>query len=118
MSLAGKTLFITGASRGIGAAMARGLARPGTRLITLARREDPELAAYARSQGAQLEQLSVDLSDLAAAEAAARRICGSTTNGPREARCSIAWADTLRWFVLVDRTPLRSKPPRGAQACR
>ncbi|CCH09397.1 SDR family oxidoreductase [Achromobacter xylosoxidans] len=74
--------ILTGASRGIGAAMARGLAKPGTRLITLARREDPELAAYARSQDAQLEQLSVDLSDLAAAEAAARRICDAL---PRDA---------------------------------
>lgn len=75
--------ILTGASRGIGAAMARGLAKPGTRLITLARREDPELAAYARSQDVQLEQLSVDLSDLAAAEAAARRICDTL---PRDAR--------------------------------
>ncbi|MDC6161552.1 SDR family oxidoreductase [Achromobacter xylosoxidans] len=74
--------ILTGASRGIGAAMARGLAKPGTRLITLARREDPELAAYARSQDAQLEQLSVDLSDLGAAEAAARRICDAL---PRDA---------------------------------
>ena len=39
--------ILTGASRGI-AAMARQLAKPGTRLITLARREDPELAARAR----------------------------------------------------------------------
>ncbi|MFY1838692.1 SDR family oxidoreductase [Achromobacter xylosoxidans] len=75
--------ILTGASRGIGAAMARGLAKPGTRLITLARREDPELAAYARSQDVQLEQVSVDLSDLAAAEAAARRICDTL---PRDAR--------------------------------
>ncbi|WP_368930138.1 SDR family oxidoreductase [Achromobacter xylosoxidans] len=75
--------ILTGASRGIGAAMARGLAKPGTRLITLARREDPELAAYARSRDAQLEQVSVDLSDLAAAEAAARRICDAL---PRDAR--------------------------------
>ncbi|MCV6798307.1 SDR family oxidoreductase [Achromobacter ruhlandii] len=75
--------ILTGASRGIGAAMARGLAKPGTRLITLARREDPELATYARSQDVQLEQLSVDLSDLAAAEAAARRICDTL---PRDAR--------------------------------
>ncbi len=59
--------ILTGASRGIGAAMARGLVKPGTRLITLARREDPELAAHARSQDVQLEQLSVDLSDLKAA---------------------------------------------------
>ena len=75
--------ILTGASRGIGAAMARGLLKPGTRLITLARREDPELAAYARSQDVQLEQLSVDLSDLAAADAAAQRICGAL---PRDAR--------------------------------
>ncbi|MGS1010789.1 SDR family oxidoreductase [Achromobacter anxifer] len=74
--------ILTGASRGIGAAMARGLAKPGTRLITLARREDPELAAYARSQDAQLEQLSVDLSDLNAVEATAQRICASL---PRDA---------------------------------
>ncbi|MGE8688896.1 MAG: SDR family oxidoreductase [Achromobacter sp.] len=75
--------ILTGASRGIGAAMARGLAKPGTRLITLARREDSELAAYARAQDAQLEQLSVDLSDLKAAEAAAERICASL---PRDAK--------------------------------
>ncbi|WP_025136017.1 SDR family oxidoreductase [Achromobacter sp. DH1f] len=75
--------ILTGASRGIGAAMARGLVKPGTRLFTLARREDPELAAYARSQDVQLEQLSVDLSDLAAADAAAQRICGAL---PRDAR--------------------------------
>ena len=75
--------ILTGASRGIGAAMARGLAKPGTRLITLARREDPELAAYARSQDVQLEQLSVDLSDLKAAEATAERICAAL---PRDAR--------------------------------
>ncbi|WKK19943.1 SDR family oxidoreductase [Achromobacter insolitus] len=74
--------ILTGASRGIGAAMARGLAKPGTRLITLARREDPELAAYARSQDVQLEQLSVDLSDLNAVETVAQRICASL---PRDA---------------------------------
>ena len=75
--------ILTGASRGIGAAMARGLVKPGTRLITLARREDPELAAHARSQDVQLEQLSVDLSDLKAAESAAERICAAL---PRDAK--------------------------------
>ncbi|MBV7485667.1 SDR family oxidoreductase [Bordetella sp. BOR01] len=66
--------ILTGASRGIGAALARGLARPGTRLITLARRADPELAAHAQAQGADLEQIQVDLSDLQAAAQAAERI--------------------------------------------
>ena len=75
--------ILTGASRGIGAAMARQLAKPGTRLITLARREDPELAAHARAQDAQLEQLAVDLSDLRAAEQAAERICAAL---PRDAK--------------------------------
>ena len=75
--------ILTGASRGIGAAMARGLAKPGTRLITLARRVDPELAAHARSQDVQLEQVSVDLSDLKAAEATAERICAAL---PRDAK--------------------------------
>ena len=75
--------ILTGASRGIGAAMARSLAKPGTRLITLARREDPELAAYARSQDVQLEQLSVDLSDVQAAESTAERICAAL---PRDAK--------------------------------
>src|SRR5690606_4020802 len=74
--------ILTGASRGIGAALARGLARPGTRLITLARRADPELAAHARAQGAELEQVQVDLADLGAAAQAAERIAASL---PRDA---------------------------------
>ena len=67
--------ILTGASRGIGAAMARQLAKPGTRLITLARRGSR--AGRARAQDAQLEQLAVDLSDLRAAEQAAERICAA-----------------------------------------
>ncbi|WP_154398497.1 SDR family NAD(P)-dependent oxidoreductase, partial [Bordetella pertussis] len=55
--------ILTGASRGLGAALARGLLAPGTRLITLARRADPDLEAAARTRGASLEQVQVDLSD-------------------------------------------------------
>lgn len=75
--------ILTGASRGIGAALARGLARPGTRLITLARRADPDLATHAQAQGAELEQIQVDLSDLQAAAAAATRIASAL---PHDAR--------------------------------
>lgn len=75
--------ILTGASRGIGAALARGLARPGVRLVTLARRDDADLAAHASAQGAELEQVKVDLSDLAAADAAGARIAASL---PRDAR--------------------------------
>jgi len=75
--------ILTGASRGIGAALARGLARPGVRLITLARRDDAELAEHARAQGAELEQIKVDLSDLAAVQAIGARIADAL---PRDAR--------------------------------
>ncbi|MCD0504965.1 SDR family oxidoreductase [Bordetella petrii] len=75
--------ILTGSSRGIGAALARGLAKPGTRLITLARRADPALAQHAQAQGAELEQIQVDLSDLHAAAQAAERIAAAL---PRDAR--------------------------------
>ncbi|OZI61223.1 SDR family oxidoreductase [Bordetella genomosp. 11] len=76
-------VVLTGASRGIGAALARQLAKSGTRLITLARRQDAELAAYASAQGAELEQIAVDLSDTAAATAVAARVAEGL---PRDAR--------------------------------
>lgn len=74
---------LTGASRGLGAALARGLLRPGVKLITLARRDDADLAAQAKAAGAELEQIKVDLSDLAAADAAGRRIAGLLEPGAR-----------------------------------
>jgi sepiapterin reductase len=76
-------VVLTGASRGIGAALARQLAKPGTRLITLARRQDSDLAAHAAAQGTELEQIAVDLSDTAAATAVAARLA---TNLPRDAK--------------------------------
>ncbi|SAI42056.1 short chain dehydrogenase [Bordetella ansorpii] len=66
--------ILTGASRGLGAALARGLARPGVRLVTLARRDDAELAEFARAQGAELQQVKVDLSDLSATQRTADQI--------------------------------------------
>jgi benzil reductase ((S)-benzoin forming) len=66
--------ILTGASRGIGAALARGLLRSGTHLITLSRRSDPELTALATRTGALLEQIEGDLSNLDATTLAARRM--------------------------------------------
>lgn len=66
--------ILTGASRGIGAGLARGLCRPGTRLVTLSRRADPELATWADQHGVELEQIHVDLSDLSATEGMADRL--------------------------------------------
>jgi 3-oxoacyl-[acyl-carrier protein] reductase len=54
LKLAGKTCLVTGASAGIGVAIARSLAREGVRLAILARRRDPmealadEIAAETR----------------------------------------------------------------------
>lgn len=66
--------ILTGASRGIGAGLARGLCRAGTRLVTLSRRVNPELGELASLNGAELEQIQVDLSDLHAVEQTAERL--------------------------------------------
>jgi NAD(P)-dependent dehydrogenase (short-subunit alcohol dehydrogenase family) len=62
--------ILTGASRGLGRAMAEQRLRAGHRLLALARRPDPTLADIARAAGATLEQWSVDLAR--PAEVAAR----------------------------------------------
>lgn len=62
--------ILTGASRGLGRAMAAQRLRAGHRLLTLSRRPDPTLADVARDAGAALEQWAVDLAR--PAEAAAR----------------------------------------------
>ena len=62
--------ILTGASRGMGLAMARQLLRPGHLLLCLSRQPNPELEHEARVAGVHLEQWSQDLED--AAEAAGR----------------------------------------------
>ena len=60
---------ITGASRGLGRAMAEQLLQPGRRLLCISRRSDDQLARLAREAGAELDQWEVDLSEpVAAAE--------------------------------------------------
>jgi sepiapterin reductase len=74
--------ILTGASRGLGAALARGLLAPGTHLVTLARRTDDELAALASAQGVELEQIPIDLADTQATAQVAERIFAAL---PRDA---------------------------------
>lgn len=63
-------LFIlTGASRGMGLAMAQQLLQPGHTVLCLSRHTNDALAAQAHAQGATLVQWSQDLSDGAAASA-------------------------------------------------
>jgi NAD(P)-dependent dehydrogenase (short-subunit alcohol dehydrogenase family) len=57
-------LFIlTGASRGLGLAMAEQLLAPEVRLLTLARQPGTELAARAQAAGCALTQLACDLAE-------------------------------------------------------
>lgn len=66
--------ILTGASRGLGAALARGLLSPGTHLVTLARHTDDDLAALASAHDVKLEQVAVDLADAQAAARVAERV--------------------------------------------
>jgi len=55
-------LFIlTGASRGLGRAMAEQLLAPGRLLLTISRRPDPSLEEAAKDKGTRLEQWPLDL---------------------------------------------------------
>lgn len=82
MSLAGKTLFISGASRGIGLAIALRAARDGANIALLAKTDapDPRLpgtihtaAEQIRAAGGQALPLAVDIRDEEAVQKAAAR---------------------------------------------
>jgi NAD(P)-dependent dehydrogenase (short-subunit alcohol dehydrogenase family) len=69
MRLAGQAALVTGASRGLGAALAGELARAGARVVVTARDEDAleEVAARARRGGGEVHALAADLADPEAA---------------------------------------------------
>ena len=71
MELAGKTVLITGASHGLGAATARTMAARGARVVLLARTEAKleALAAEISATGGSADFHAVDLSDLRGVEA-------------------------------------------------
>jgi benzil reductase ((S)-benzoin forming) len=66
MSLSHLT-FITGASRGLGAALAAQRLREGHDVIGISRQASPELAALASARGLKLTQWTLDLADPIAA---------------------------------------------------
>ena len=71
-------LFIlTGASRGMGLAMARQLLAPGRILLCISRQTNDELAQLATARGAHLEQWSQDLADSQEAAERLERWLGS-----------------------------------------
>lgn len=76
MKFKGKRAWVTGASSGIGQAVARSLAAEGAEVVLSARREDrlQALADELRSQGAQVRIEPVDVSDRAAMSTLGERL--------------------------------------------
>ncbi len=67
---------LTGASRGMGLAMARALLRPEHRLLCISRWENPQLDALAQQSGCALEQWPLDLAHSREAAAMLRQWLG------------------------------------------
>lgn len=78
MSFSGKTVFITGASSGIGAQVARELVTRGARVGLLARREDRlrELAEELRGRGGEVGWAVADVNDAAGLSRACDELVG------------------------------------------
>lgn len=73
--------IVTGASRGLGHALALSLLKPGTQLITIARSHNAALAAQAAESGGLLQQVQADLADPAAATASAKEVMANLPQG-------------------------------------
>ncbi|MBW8716010.1 MAG: SDR family NAD(P)-dependent oxidoreductase [Variovorax paradoxus] len=69
MTASSHLTLITGASRGLGRAMAEQLLQAGHTVLGISRRQDPQLAQLAQKAGAELIQWEQDLSDPVAASA-------------------------------------------------
>nr|WP_254657282.1 SDR family NAD(P)-dependent oxidoreductase [Sphingobium fuliginis] len=88
-SLAGRTAMVTGASRGLGRAIALGLADAGASLILAARdgAKLEETAEEIRAAGGRAQTIAFDLADLDAVQATTDRLNA-------EARPSTYWSIT------------------------
>jgi len=112
LELVGQSVLVTGAGRGIGAAIARELAREGSdvALVDLGAFDEAErLAAELRALGRQAVALRADVSDFAAAEravAAAVRELGrldSLVCNAGIARDRVSWKMTeAEWDQVID----------------
>ncbi|MDM7456571.1 MAG: SDR family NAD(P)-dependent oxidoreductase [Tepidimonas sp.] len=106
--------ILTGASRGLGRAMAEQLLGPNRLLLTIERRPDPSLATLAARSGTHLEQWSQDLAETA--EAAERLARWLETRSP----ATLASATLINnAAVLPPIGPLQSSPATAlSQALR
>jgi benzil reductase ((S)-benzoin forming) len=75
-------VILTGASRGLGAALAARLLAPDTLLICISRKPNDAIADAARAKGASLDWYLQDLADAAATDRLAASICSTM---PRDA---------------------------------
>jgi 2-dehydro-3-deoxy-D-gluconate 5-dehydrogenase len=109
-SLEGKTALVTGARRGIGAAIAAGLAAAGADLILMARDAALEdtLEAIKKNGGGQAQVVTADFADPAAVEVAAteaaagRRIDILVNNAGTIRRAPAATTAAADWQHVID----------------
>ena len=102
--------ILTGASRGMGLAMAQQLLADGHALLTLARHPSAALVAQAQAAGASLTQWPVDLADAAATSARLRQWLADQDGNAIEQVTLINNAGAIPAIV-----PLRDAPDEGTQ---
>jgi NADP-dependent 3-hydroxy acid dehydrogenase YdfG len=106
-----KVVIVTGASSGIGAAVAEGLVKAGARVMLAARREDrlAALAAQLRADGGVVDYLATDVADLQAMRrladatvAAFGRIDVLVNNAGVMTLSTLADGDVDAWDRMID----------------
>ncbi|HET9223821.1 MAG TPA: SDR family NAD(P)-dependent oxidoreductase [Roseiflexaceae bacterium] len=107
MKVNGHTILITGASYGIGAALARRIALAGGQVVLLARTRDAleHVADEVRTGGGQACIYPVDLADAAAVERVAQAILAEV--GPPDILINNAGAG--RWLFLEETDPAEAQ---------
>ena len=99
-SLAGRTALVTGASRGLGRAIALAMAEAGARVVLAARDEAKlnEVAALIGDKGGEAEIVTFELGDLPAVE---RVIPGLTDRGLADPEDKLSHTVKLAWRALA-----------------
>ncbi|WP_459575451.1 glucose 1-dehydrogenase [Cupriavidus sp. 8B] len=108
--LSGRTALVTGASSGIGLALARGLARAGARVVLNARRKDKldQAADSLRAQGADVRTVSFDVTQstavaegVASVEADVGPIDILVNNAGMQCRAPLEQFEEAHWHELM-----------------
>jgi len=103
MEISGKTVLVTGASGGVGMAIAKAMAKEGAQVLLLARRETAlqQVAEDIRAAGGKAWVYPVDLADSESVAAVAQRI----TDEVGTPDILVNNAGSGRWKFLEDTTP-------------